>query len=554
MPAKTLVIGLDGATLDVIEPLASEGRIPNLTQIMNQGTYGMLRSTCPPSSSVAWPSFMTGKNPGKHSIFYFSAKPYGTYYLEPVTSMNIKSPALWEELSRANKRVAVINVPMTYPPRRVNGMMITGLGTPASATTYTYPQEFTAEIEKTLGGRLPEVRWTEYKDENIPQFIQDVSNLTERTYEIASYVLEKELWDFFMVVFTGPDRMQHRLWNYMDYTNDQFVERVESDKQFAYIAGLVKNYFTFLDNIVANLMGRSGDNANIVILSDHGAGKCSKTVDINNLLAEWGYLRYNESTQKGVKRSLAKSVAKKMGISREIVKKIKKLSGLPFDHHKFLEKHSKVINQIDWDRTKAFCYTGDSVYINVKGRERRGIVDPDTEYEKISNELRSAFLNLTDPVTGNKLISQVKSKEEVYSGPFLREAPDLIFTEGDEGYDFANLLFSENRDRGIFLESDSIHQGTHRFDGFYAIVSKKIKSNFCFHEAHIIDLFPTILYLMDMPISDDVDGKVLLDTFKESKKEIKFSTDRSEADSSIHAVTEDEKEKIIDELKGLGYM
>src|SRR4030042_3071013 len=112
MPARTIVIGLDSATLDVIEPLAREGKIPTLSQIMNQGTYGKLRSSCPPSSAVAWPSFMTGKNPGKHSIFYFNAKSYGTYYLEPVTSINVKSVTLWEELSRANKRVAVINVPI----------------------------------------------------------------------------------------------------------------------------------------------------------------------------------------------------------------------------------------------------------------------------------------------------------------------------------------------------------------------------------------------------------------------------------------------------------
>jgi len=554
MPAKTIVIGLDGATLDAIEPLSREHKLPTLSRVMKGGAFGKLRSTCPPNSAVAWSSFMTGKNPGKHSIFHFYVKQYGTYFSEPVTSKNIKCPALWEEISRADKRVAVVNVPMTYPPRRVNGSMITGLGTPPSAPQYTYPKELAQEIETALGERLPEIQWTQYDDENIPEFIEDVTHLTDRTYNMAQMVLEQELWDLFMVVFTGPDRIQHRLWDYMDYTDHQFSKRVQSDPEFKYRSELVKKYFFSLDNTVHKLIEKAGNDANIILLSDHGAGKYSRLVDLNNLLSDWGYLTYREFSQMNTKKSKAKTFAKKMGLSLDLVKKIQKLSGLKFDYHKYLEKHSSHINKIDWDRTRAFCYIGCSIYINVKDRERYGTVEPGTEYEELIQELTAKLLDLRDPVKGHNIINEVKRKGDVYWGPYSEEAPDLIFTEVDPSYDFANLLFSNDENNSIFIDLDDKVQGTHQFDGFYAVSGSKIKQNFRFDNSHITDLFPTILHLLDIPIPEDVDGEVLVDIFKTSEQEIKFSNRSSEVDSSTLDVTEEDKAKIMDELKGLGYM
>jgi len=554
MPAKTLVIGLDGATLDVIEPLVREHRLPTLSKIMKVGSYGKLRSTYPPSSAVAWPSFATGMNPGKHSIFFFNIKHSGTYYLEPVTSNNIKSVTLWEQLSRADKRVAVLNVPMTYPPRKVNGLMITGLGTPPSASEYTYPKDLAQEIERTFGERLPEVQWTQYDDENIPKFIEDVTHHTDRIYNMAQMVLEQELWDLFMVVFTGPDRIQHRLWDYMDYNSRQYSKKLQLDLEFKYRSELVKNYFFSLDIIVHKLIEDAGNAPNIILLSDHGAGKYSRLVDLNNLLSDWGYLTYREPLEVPAKRSKVKSLAKKMGLSLSFIKRIAKLSGLQFDYYKHLEKKSKITNRIDWDRTRAFCYIGCSIYINVKGRERLGIVNPGAEYEDIVEQLRSKLLALKDPLTGHHIITEIKRKEDVYSGPYLEDAPDLVITECNPYYDFANLLFSNDVNGSIFVDLDDKVQGTHQFDGFYAISGSKIKQNFRFDNSHITDLFPTILHLMDVPIPEDVDGKVLVDIFKTRQQEIKFSSKSSQTDSLPVDITEEDKEKIIEELKGLGYM
>jgi len=490
--------------LHIIEKMAGEGIMPNMARLMKDGAKGELKSTYPPNSLPAWTSFMTGKYPGKHGVFDFIRKIPGSYELEVVTSSAIKEDALWDILDKYKMRSVLINFPITYPAKRISGIMITGMLSPDENSNFIYPGSLRQELEEQVGRYIIDVEPLPYlKNDNIDQFLKDLMLMTTSRCDTALYCLEREDWDFFMVLFVGLDRLQHTLWDCVDLkTKDAGLKDVPK-----YLDS-VRGYFSYIDSVIAKILEKAGNDTNIFIISDHGFGPLRRKIDINNWLAQNGLLKFKKS--KEIFRH-AISALKYLGIDRCKVKNFARNFGLQVDN----QIRELTLSIIDWSKTKAFSCLSDAIYINLKGRERYGIVEFPEEYEKIRDEIIEKLPELRDPQSGEKVIYRVLKAEDLYPDNGAESLPDLFITEYDRRYLHVPVWSAGYREIGGSIFVDAQWQtGAHRLNGLLVGYGPDIKSVNKLEDAEIVDVLPTILSLLKVPIPQDLEGKVLVDILK----------------------------------------
>lgn len=538
---KVIVIGLDGATFDLIKPWAEEGKLPTLKRLMDEGVHGTLTSTIPYATIPAWPSFFTGTNPGKHGFYDFFKEKNDGYELtvEILPSRAVKQPTLWDILSRNGKKVGVINVPSTYPPTKINGFMITGLLTPPGARC-TYPQEFQHELEREVGEY--NTFFTQLSSKNVNPMMQDLEKTLESRVKATLYLKKKNL-DFLMVVDNGTDRAEHALWRFIDKTNPLY----NSNDNEKYGNPLLR-YYQKVDEALKTMIGNLTDDTVLVIMSDHGQGPLRKFVNLNSFLIREGFMEIKNSAKSKLRYFLFKhgfaprnlyNVLRKLGIERYATSRVsaqKKLS--------LLNKIFFSTSDIDWSKTKVFAsgVTG-ALTINVKGRQPQGIVKFGEEYEDLRYELINKLFQLKDPETGEKVVRNIYKREDIYHGPYLDEAPDIIAT-ASEGYEFFGMYgFSFSK----VIEPTFGNSGSHRPNGIFMAVGKGIKKGVEIEGANIIDVAPTVLHIMGVAVPKNMDGKVLEEIFEEdsdsARREIKYQRKDYERESA--------KEK-IKQLKKFG--
>lgn len=516
---KVLVIGLDGATFDIIIPLIRQGKLPTIAKLMNEGVYGKLKSTIPPASIPAWPSFMTGMNPAKHGCFDFMKRHKNEYYGKLTTSEDIKADTLWEILSKFGKRSIVINVTGTYPPKEIKGIIISGLLTP-KGRNYVYPPSLQEEIEEKDYRIFIEDEVLRSQDEVL---FSELCKLEEKRVEVALYLMKKYDWNFFMIMIIGTDTIQHELWSNRE---------------------LIFQYYQKIDELIDKIIeGVKKEDTDIFIISDHGFGELKKTVHINKWLHDLGLLSYKKvdisSTReyrikslKGQKISGITLFLNKLGFTQDSI--IRTIGKIPISRlvYKYLPKRVKEIFQampttnldIDWANTKVFLSSffgteSQSIMINLKGRDPQGTVDP-SEYGKLREYVINKLKELKDPETMEKIFEDVFKKEEIYTGPYLNEAPDIV-TLLRGGYKFSVDLNAKE----IITPLNRI-KGSHRLYGIFIAYGQDIKRGITIENARIIDLAPTILHIMGVPIPKDMDGRVLKEIFDEgsecAKRQIKY--------------------------------
>jgi len=283
---RVLVIGLDGATFDLIGPWIEEGKMPTLRRLMKGGASGVLTTTLPPISSSAWVSFATGKNPGKHGLVDFVHPRQDSYQISIVSPQQRASKAIWNLLSDVGRKVGIVGMPVTYPPEEVNGYMISDFLTPSASDDYTYPLSLKAELDEAIGGfpLLPDERYRSTKF--VHKFIADMVADVERRLQGALYLLENKEWDFFFLLFWSSDMLQHETWRLLDRTHPQH------DAQAAErYMGLVVDFHQRLDEAVGRILEKVGPDDLVVIMSDHGFGPVHSFFLVNNWLREMGLLK-----------------------------------------------------------------------------------------------------------------------------------------------------------------------------------------------------------------------------------------------------------------------
>jgi predicted AlkP superfamily phosphohydrolase/phosphomutase len=552
-PGRVFVVGLDGATFDLLRPWMEAGHLPTLEKLAREGCTGRMTTTVPPVTAPAWTSFMTGKNPGKHGLYDFRKRTKGSYDFVPVSSANREGRAIWDIIGQAGRRVIVVNVPMTYPPQPVNGLMITGMLTPRGRDNFTHPSGLQKELEEKIGKYIifPE---EVYAKGQVDGFLGALYQAAAKRLEAVRYLMQAYPWDFFMVVFNETDVIQHGLWSCMD------ADHPRHDPAESHLYGdAILKFYQWLDRALTEIMAELDSNTLLMVMSDHGAGPLYSFMYANNLLADVGLLQFKKQPLARLKRLSFKlgvtprnvyGLLLKVGLGRLRRSLDKRRGG-----YSLLKKWFLSFSDVDWSRTEAYSVGPiGQIYINLKGREPQGIVHPGKEYERVRTRITDTLETLSSPGSGESLIKHIYKKEELYWGKHLNDAPDIVFLPRKlETVALGDFEFPSN----CLIEPAYGISAHHRMEGILLLSGKNIRSGVKLHEAEITDLAPTILYALDLPIPDDMDGKVLTQVFDESAlnvRPVRYSDSSSDAAHSGLEYTEEDEEEIVKRLRGLGYL
>jgi predicted AlkP superfamily phosphohydrolase/phosphomutase len=538
---KVLVIGLDGATFDVMKPMIRRGELPTISGLIHDGVHGVLESTVPDLSPVAWTSMVTGKRPGKHAIFDFISRQRGSYDFRSAVGGNRQAKPIWSYLSEKGKLVGALNVTMSYPPEKVNGFVVSGLDSPGLNSTFTYPPSLRDEINEKVGKYI---LVNPYALTTRDKHLQGMFEMIDNRFATTNYLMEKFEWDFFMVVFIATDGVQHFYWKDMDpahpYHDATTPERFRN---------AIRDVYMRVDRGINEILKKLSEDVTIILVSDHGFQPLHKLFVLNNWLIQEGYL----CLKKGIMNSDALKKVRILG--RKVKDRFNPGSG------RRAMRGDDFLRSVDWQKTRAFADgTFGHIYLNVKGREPEGIVDPGREYDELCEEFARRLKSITDPDNGNRVVEEVYKGRDLFDGVHMENAPDLVVTDKPTYFVSASVdrlpMMKDSVGSGNELFQRHVWSGNHKHDGIFILYGPDIRKGYKVDGARIIDIAPTILYLLGQEIPEDMDGKILLDVFSSEYADTHVPVfvkgeDVSEAPEEI---LPDEDEAIKDRLRDLGYL
>lgn len=484
---KAIVLGLDGATFDLIEPWVEEEKLPNFKELMENGCWGEMRTTIPPLTCPAWPTMFTGVNPGKHGVFDFME----TKDREELTltgQFSLETRPFWEILGAFGKKVGVAFVPVTYPPEKVNGFMISGPPSPDHFGP-TYPDELREEMEREIGELNVDHSATESKKNYWESYFEGLSKEFNLKKKIFRFLLEKNL-DFLFFVFFFTDTVQHYYWRYIE----------DGDSEFSnYIFKAYKKVDEFLGEL-------SEYESNIFIVSDHGFGPQERMINLNNYLHEKGYLSFKRNP-----KSLLKRLLFKLGITPHKMKKIAKKIGFENPEEGVnKEKRNEILNtfflsydDVDWNET--FAYS--------KGHYNQIHIDKDNTNEKNVENLIRDLENIKDS-DGKKIVDKIYKTQEIYDGPHTNKGPNLVLKLENYSITSYPFLSSENQLITKHIRNTS---GGHRENAIFLANGPDIrKSKGKIEPIRITDIAPTVLHMYLSSIPSYLDENPLKKIFRKN--------------------------------------
>jgi predicted AlkP superfamily phosphohydrolase/phosphomutase len=553
MSNKLLVIGLDGASFNVLDPLIEKGYLPNIASLIAGGTRADLTTTFPPITAVAWSSFMTGKNPGKHGIFEFVRRDHHSNRELAVNASFRQGRAIWDLLGDAGKRVIVHNFPCTYPPHDINGLMIADFMTPRGRRDFAYPATLLAEIEAEFGSYRLHLSQT-YAEGNVDAVLDELFDELEYKAKVTEYLMTRYEWDAFFQYFWGTDRIQHELWHIIDDKHprhNQEEARVYGDR--------VYEYFRRVDEILGRLIELAGADPLVLIASDHGFGPAHKYCSLNIWLLQEGFLKLKPDVATRAKKlmfSLGMTPEFAFKLTRKIPGALRPARGVSSQPgaSKLLGKFFLSFNDVDWSRSVAFSKGNyGQIYLNLKGREPNGVV-ADDKYDAVRNAIIERLRALKDPATGETWVGQVFRREDIYNGPLVGDAPDIAFLPADMRYlPLGNADFTSNK---FMVDAFGI-SGCHRMNGVMIANGYGIDRGRTLKGARIYDMAPTLLYLRDQSVPEDMDGQVLTEMVSadySSTHPVRFSARGDDQHTQGVEYSDEENADVIERLKSLGYV
>jgi predicted AlkP superfamily phosphohydrolase/phosphomutase len=459
MSAKVMIIGLDCAEPSLVLERWRDD-LPTLSGLMERGVFGRLTSVIPPITVPAWSCMMSSKTPGDLGVYGFRNRSDYTYDSLVISNGTaIREPRLWDLATRHGKPSIVLGVPGTYPPRPLNGVLVTCFLTPSTRQQYTYPATLATEIERVVGEYLfdcPQFR-TDDKDDLLAQIYE----MTDRRFALAGHLLDTKPWELFVMVEMGTDRMHHAFWKFMDPEHRKHEPgRFES---------AILDYHRHVDGLVAGLLERADDDTVVIVVSDHGAKRMDGGIRVNEWLRREGLLTTLREPQ-GAERLADVGV--------------------------------------DWSRTVAWGEGGyySRVFLNVEGREPEGIVSA-ADYERVRDDLAARLAEIPDD-RGRPMGTKVYKPEELYE-EVRGIAPDLIVHFGDLAW----------RSVGTIGGSDGIHtfendtgpdDANHAQDGLLIAAGPGVPATGAREGMHLLDVAPTVLELLDLPRAPGMRGRSLL--------------------------------------------
>jgi predicted AlkP superfamily phosphohydrolase/phosphomutase len=509
--ARLLIVGLDGATFDVIDPLIAAGRLPNLASLLATGARAPLNSTTPPMTLPAWSSFLTGCNPGRHGILDFVHRVPGTYRLELAHAGHRLVPTLHEWISSLGGRAASIAVPTTWPPAPIDGVVISGFDSPVATTIdrrFVHPRGLYDEIRRRFGGMafadFQEIRiGPGWHAEARSSLLREIA----RKEAICRWLLDSERWDSFMVVFGETDTASHHFWMYHDPASPRFRP---GDPD---LHSTIADVYARADEALGALLDAARPDV-VCIASDHGFGGAgTRALYLNRFLESRGWLAWKPRRSPILGRARSAALSRMPAGAQQRL--VRLLRGSVLDS---LETASRW-GDLDWSRTGAWSdemnYAA-TIHLNVRGRDADGILDDrDAAIEALTRDL------LAWTEDGAPVVARVSRREELYSGPAVDRSPDLVLTlRHPDGYtdtmlpsrDAAPGLTSRRLDPAELVGGKgSGMNGTHRQHGVLVLSGRGFRNGTI--AAEMADPMPTLLAAIGAPIPDHCDGRVLQAAF-----------------------------------------
>jgi len=497
---KTLIIGLDGVSWDVLQPLFKKNITPTLKKLSENGVIGRLRSVVPPVTGPSWLSIATGKNPGKTGIIDFLVRENNNKLRLLNANDFIKNNPFWNYI---DKKKIIINYPLLFPPYEINGVMVSGVVISEKAD-FTFPKDIKNEIYSVAPNYKLNLDYHHPKYNNIDLFLKDITNFLDAKGKADLYLLSKYEWNLGVTIYSPTDWILHRMWMFIDPNYPLYPGKNNYEDEF-------KKFWRKLDQIIAKICNSIDEEVNILVISDHGFGPQWGCFNLGKWLETKGYLRKkkgrfmssflrkNEFLLKRIKTSILGKL-----IPQFFVKKIQS------------QILASVANQIDLNESKAYVIGHTipfgAIYINSRNKSN-----------VIRDKLVDQLWQIPKDIKYNVKI-KIYEPHSSYHGSKVNKLPDIILSINDWA-----CIIEEDIDKNYLFKREPFslrHTGSHRIDGIFIAYGPNFKRGAVLQNASILDIAPTILHIFDIPIPKDMDGKVLKEIFKENsilaKKDINY--------------------------------
>jgi predicted AlkP superfamily phosphohydrolase/phosphomutase len=537
---RVFVIGIDGATFRIISPMMTLGRLPNLKVLMESGCRGNLLSTIPALSPVAWTSITTGMNPSRHGIVDFLSFDKTKRSFVFFDSRRRQAKPMWSILSEYGYRVCVVNVPMTYPVDRVNGFMVSGLGTPPRGEDLAYPREIYDEMIKKIGNYSIDIN-VSIDRMNLNEILQSMRSVMVSRVSAMKFLLGKDLWDFFMIVFTTTDRAQHFFWRFMDPTHPRYEEKASLR-----YGDVIYEMYERVDSAIGEILKQMTDNDYIIVVSDHGFGSLHRGFSIGRWLWENGYLTVRTDLGGNSPSNIFRFV--KRLIPLKIKYLVRKNVFRDRGHHRPILLYLN--ENIVWEKTRAFCHKmpeATFIYFNNYAVNKKEQVDG------LKKELTLKLKEVRDPLTGSNVIKDIIDGQMLFNSE-ASHIPDVVLVPSDN-YDIYFNLY--NLGEEPLFQDNTYWSGKHDPEGVFIIYGPNVKRGEEIESIHVVDIAPTVYFLSQVPLGKSLDGKVIKECFtKEFMESHSTVTGRADIfeDADEEGLTADDKDAISKSLRDLGYL
>lgn len=529
---RTLFIGLDGATFTVLDQLTSDlpgtgVTMPFMKRFLENGACAKLRSTPNPLTPPAWTSIMTGRSPGHHGVFDFirAEEKAGKIYFTLYDSRDIRTETIWSIASRQSRSVVALNFPMTAPPRDINGSLVPGFVPWKHLRRNSTPPDLIDRLNRIPDFDPKSLAWDFEREKQAVELLdeQEVEDWVayhlpreKQWFRIAEHLLVEDRPDLLAVMFDGTDKIQHQAWAYLDAN----LMPAEPSPFELRMRRLCLDYFRALDGYIEALITAAGPDVQVFMASDHGFTATTEVVRINTFLHQKGHLHWAATDDSDASRR---------------------------------RENSNFAN-VDWDRTLAYCRTPSSNGITIRVANNPGEpgIRPQ-EYDAFRQRLVDDLHELRDEATGERIVREVMRREDCFPGAAMEHAPDLTLVLRD--YGFVSIRNVEP----VVLKRD-VPAGTHHPDGVFLAGGRGIRAGLRAERRDIVDVAPTLLYSLGLPVPEDFEGRVAEPFF--SDEYLRFKPVRKGKPTlPIHdgrvqneEISADEKEKLIAQLQMLGYM
>ena len=489
--SKVVVLGLDGFNPELVKGWLDD--LPNLKKLQQEGIWGKMESSVPPIAPQTWTCAQSSRNPGVFGFWDFSYRDDFSYGQPKSIDCSVRDKrvnCLHKILPMIGQKVAIINVPLSWPPPRIpGGYSISSYMTPSLDRGFTWPESLRNEVHSLVGEYIIDATeaGVNYRHMEKDRVLKRIYDMDSQRFTLLKHFISKKQCDCVFTVITGSDRMPHLFYRYFDEQH----RRYDPDPRYK---NALHDYYVRIDKQIGEIRDTLDGETALFVHSAHGVQRLDGRINLNEWLIQEGYMVLHEYPS---------------------------------------ELTTMMKLKVDWSKTKAWAtgYTG-QIYLNVKGREPQGIVDPD-DYDRLLDELADKIIEIPDE-RGNPLKTRVFKRKEIHSGPFAEHGPDLFILFDECRWNISEMVGYGQGSIYSFDTPLGPDDGADGLYGYFFIAGPGVPASGERIGATLLDVAPTVLDVMDLEIPQEMEGKSILGEEKPAR-------------------TPEDDEKVRSRLKALGY-